>query len=124
LLSRFCGLDQLLLLEEALEMVQLPCACRPEDNKLKNRPSHNPRIRRLGLITELCLPFLQVNPGPTTKVIVKRDWGNGGLEYPLENLFPPNILQTRIQLLHPLRKRILLVLIPPIQLTRLPHREI
>ena len=54
-------LDQLLLLEEALEMVQLPSTRRAKDNKLKNSPSHNPCIRRLGLITELCLPFLAVN---------------------------------------------------------------
>jgi hypothetical protein len=39
--------DQLLFLEEALEMIQLPRTRRTKNNKLKNRPSNNPRIRRL-----------------------------------------------------------------------------
>ena len=40
-------------------MRQLPRARHAQDDELKQRPANNPRIRRLGLISELGFPFLE-----------------------------------------------------------------
>lgn len=59
-------------------MIELPSTRPTQHNELQNSPPHNPRIRRLRLITKLRFPFLQINDP------LQRPWARA-LEFTLWN---------------------------------------
>ena len=49
---------KLLLDEKGPQMRELPCACDAQHNQLQQRPSHDPGVRALGLVSKLGFSFL------------------------------------------------------------------
>ena len=93
-------LCELLLDEEGPQIAQLPRTGRTEHNHLYDGPSDHPRVDRLRLISKLCLSF------------------------PLEDLLPPDILQSRIQILDLLHHLAQFVFITTLYVACLAYRQI
>jgi hypothetical protein len=103
-------------------MRQLPCAGNTENDELNHSPTDNAGVCVLGLVAEFGFALLHIVsnvhrssniPHPQVRVT-----------YPLENLFSPDILQPRVQILDLLHQRLHLVLVRALNLACLANRHI
>lgn len=78
-------------------MRQLPCARDTKDSELDQCPANHARVGGLGLISEFGLAFLY--RGQLLHSGRKSYFCSEIKTYPLENLLPPDILQSSIQIL-------------------------
>lgn len=112
------SLGKLLLDEEGAQMRQLPCASNTKDNELDDGPANNAGIRGFGLVAELGFAFLCIDVSSINTSHRLE------MSYPLEDLFPPDVLQPRVQVLDPLRQRLDLVLVGALNLARLANSHV
>jgi hypothetical protein len=98
-------------------MRQLPCAGDTENDELDDGPADDAGICSFGLVAELGFAFLY-----RCQLIVISH--RPEMSYPLEDLFPPDVLQPRVQVLDPLRERLDLVLVGALDLARLANSHV
>lgn len=102
-------------------MRQLPCAGNTKNNKLDHGPTDDAGVCVFGLVAELSFALLRIVSNAHRQ---QQAVSHVCMTYPLEDLFPPDVLQPRVQILHLLDQRLHLILIRTLNLARLANRHI